>query len=89
MPKKTIPNLEKFTLKDDGTVDRRYTKEWSKSGVIDLSKVHILVETLVDQREEMIKYIIELHDVIDYIIERNNICDNPHCLTAGCTSDHK
>ena len=81
--------MKELKLKSDGTVDRRYTKEWSESGLFNLEKTPDLVKILVDQRKEMIEYITELHNKIDYMIHHNKICDFVNCLTANCTSDHK
>jgi len=73
----------------NGFTDRRFTKDWASSGLFNLEKVPDLVQTLVNQRSEMIDYIEALHDKIDWILSKNNCCDIPSCLTAGCTSDHK
>jgi len=72
-----------------GKIDRRFTKEWSQEGFINSEKIPLLVEGLITQRQSMIEYIEVLHDKIDDIIEKNDICDSPGCHTAGCTSDHK
>jgi hypothetical protein len=72
-----------------GLVDRKYTKEWSNSGFINIDNVPKLIDSIVHQRKEMILYIEALHDKLDFIMKRNNICDISDCHTAGCTSDHK
>lgn len=73
----------------DGLVDRRYTQEWATSGFINIDNVPKLIDSIVQQRKEMIAYIEALHDRLDHIIQKNNICNIPECHTAGCTSDHK
>jgi len=73
----------------NGKVDRRFTAEWSKSGFINLDELPTMMKIVLDQKKEMIKYIEALHDKIDDLITRNNICHCPSCHTAGCTSDHK
>lgn len=73
----------------DGVVDRRFTKEWSESGIINYKKIPDLVTSLVSQKTEMVAYIEALHDKIDWILQKNKCCDVSGCLTAGCTSDHK
>lgn len=74
---------------DTGKIDRKFTKEWSVSGFINLEKVPDLVKVLVTERKSMIEYIEALHNKLDDIIEKNNICHAPGCHTTGCTSDHK
>jgi len=74
---------------NSGKIERKFTKEWANSGFINMDKIPDMVRSLVEQRNSMIEYIEALHNKIDDIIEKNNICDNPHCHTAGCTSDHK
>lgn len=74
---------------EKGKIERKFTEDWAKSGLFNLEKVPDLVTTLVEQRKSMIEYIEALHDKIDWILERNNCCDMPNCLTANCTSDHK
>ncbi len=74
---------------DGGKVHRKFTEQWGNSGIINMEQIPTLVTTLVKQRAEMIKYIAALHDKIDWILEKNNCCDMPSCLTSGCTSDHK
>lgn len=73
----------------DGRIDRRYTKEWSTSGFINLEKLPDIVANVLNQRKEMVAYIEALHDKIDWILEKNQCCDVSGCLTAGCGSDHK
>ena len=74
---------------DSGKIERRFDKEWSNSGFINMEKIPNMVQVLVDQRKEMIEYIEALHNKIDKLIDDNNICSDPSCHTAGCTSDHK
>lgn len=74
-------------IKDDGTIDRRFTEEWSQSGIINLDKVPDLVVSLVQQRKSMIKYIEELHKLLEHIIKKNVVC--PICLNTMCESEHK
>lgn len=74
---------------NSGKIKRKFNQEWATSGFINIDKIPDMVKSLVEQRNSMIKYIEELHDKIDNLIEHNNICDCPSCHTAGCTSDHK
>lgn len=74
---------------NSGKIDRRFTDDWAKSGFFNMDKLPDIVSTLIEQRKEMVAYIEALHNKIDDIIEKNNICDCPSCHTAGCTSDHK
>lgn len=74
---------------EDGRVHRRFTKQWSEQGIINMHQLPSLVQSLVSQRQEMIDYIEVLHNNIDYILRHNRCCDMLGCLTAGCTSDHK
>ena len=74
---------------ENGKVDRKFTKEWSTSGIINMDKIPSLVQSLVDQKKSMLAYIEVLHDKLDYIMQKNHICDIPECHIAGCTSDHK
>lgn len=77
-----------FNMRDN-KVERRFTEEWSKSGFINLNKLPELVQVIIDQKANMMLYIEALHDKIDSLIEHNHICNNPHCHTANCQSDHK
>ena len=70
-------------------ISRKFTAEWSVSGFINMDKLPEMVESVIVQRKQMIAYIELLHDKIDDLIEKNNICDCPSCHRAGCTSDHK
>jgi hypothetical protein len=72
-----------------GKIERKFTSEWATSGWFNMEKLPDVVASLVEQRNSMIAYIEALHNKIDDIIEKNNICDNPYCHTANCTSDHK
>lgn len=74
---------------ENGKVDRRFTKQWLESGIINKDKIPDLVVSLVTQEKEMVEYIEALHDKIDWILKKNNCCNIPTCFTAGCTSDHK
>jgi hypothetical protein len=74
---------------EDGKVDRRFTREWSTSGIINIERLPNMVESLISDRKGMIAYIEELHNTLDYILKKNGCCDMPGCFTAGCGSDHK
>lgn len=74
---------------DSGKIQRAFTKEWGESGMIRVEKIPDMVSSLVANRKAMIEYIELLHNKIDDIIEKNNICDCPSCHIANCTSDHK
>jgi hypothetical protein len=74
---------------NSGKIKRNFTNEWGNSGWFNMEKLPDVVTALIEQRKSMIAYIEALHNKIDEIIEKNNICDNPHCHTANCTSDHK
>lgn len=74
---------------DSRKIERKFTKEWSESGFINMNKLPDMIQVLIDQRNSMVEYIEQLHDKIDNIIEHNDICDNEFCHTANCTSDHK
>ena len=74
---------------DSRKITRKFTKEWSESGFFNMNKLPDMVGSLVSNRVAMVAYIEALHDKIDDLIIRNNICDIPSCHTAGCTSDHK
>lgn len=74
---------------NNGKIERKFTKEWSNNGFINMDKIPNMVQSLVDQRNSMIEYIEALHDKIDKIIDDNDICYSPDCHRAGCTSDHK
>ena len=74
---------------NSGKIERKFTNEWANSGFFNIEKLPDIVTSLIEQRRSMVAYIEALHDKIDYIIKKNNICDNPNCHTAGCTSDHK
>lgn len=81
--------MKKEIAFEDGKIDRRFTEQWSESGVINMARLPDLVQSVLTQRREMVAYIEALHDKIDWILERNRCCDMPSCLRAGCTSDHK
>lgn len=72
-----------------GKVHRKFTEEWSNSGFINMDKIPDLVGSLVTERKNMVEYIEALHNKIDHIMQKNAICPNSDCHTAGCTSDHK
>lgn len=74
---------------NNGRVERHFTKEWLDSGMIKQDAIPKLVASLVTRQVEMTEYIEALHDKIDWILEKNNCCDMPGCLTANCGSDHK
>lgn len=80
---------QRFELDSQGNVKRKFGHEWDASGLINMNKIPDLITSIVQQRENMIEYIEELHDKIDYMIEHNEMCHAESCLTAGCTSDHK
>lgn len=80
---------EEIEFDDNGKVNRRFTKEWADSGMIKKDAIPKLVASLVEQQKSMVDYIEQLHDKIDWILEKNNCCDMPSCFTANCTSDHK
>ena len=71
----------------DGKVDRKFTKEWSNSGFVNLDKLPEMVTSLVAQKNSMVDYIKALHDKLDDLSEINNLCDL--CGIANCESDHK
>lgn len=71
----------------DGKIDRKFDSEWDGSGFINLDKLPDMVGCLVSQKKNMVEYIGSLHDMIDKIVEKNNICDT--CLNSNCGSDHK
>ena len=77
----------KKILVSDGKVERKFTKEWSNSGFINLNQLPKMVESLVEQKNSMVEYIELLHDKLDFLIEKNNLCDL--CGMPNCTSDHK
>lgn len=86
----TAKENEKPTIRfSHGKVDRRFDKEWAESGIINMDRVPMLVESLIDQRQSMMAYIEILHNTIDTIREKNHICDVAECFTANCGSDHK
>lgn len=85
MPNKTELNWDYNT----GKVKRSFTNEWANSGWFNMEKLPDVVTALIEQRKSMIEYIEALHNKMDDLMEKNRICDNPHCHTAGCTSDHK
>ena len=71
----------------DGKIDRKFTEEWDGSGFINLDKLPEMVGCLVSQKKNMVEYIGSLHDLIDKIVDKNNLCD--YCLFSNCKSDHK
>ena len=71
---------------NSGLIDRKFTKEWSQSGYINMDKVPDVVQSLITQRHSMIDYIELLHDNIDKLIIENNICNCPSCDVDGCTA---
>lgn len=81
--------MSKSIVFKDGKVDRRFTSKWDESSVVRTEEIPFLVEQLVSGRNSLIEYIEALHDKLDFIMERNNICDNQRCLRANCTSDHQ
>jgi hypothetical protein len=74
---------------ESGKVDRRFADEWSQGGFINIERLPDLVGGVLQERREMIGYIEALHDKIDWILEKNQCCDVPSCLSSRCTSDHK
>lgn len=72
-----------------GRVQRKFNHEWANESLFNMEKLPALVTIMVEQRRSMMDYIRELHDKIDFIMEKNHICNMPGCHTAGCTSDHK
>ncbi len=74
---------------NSGKIKRNFTNEWANSGWFNMEKLPDVVTALIEQRKSMVAYIEALHNKMDDLMEKNNICDNPHCHTAGCTSDHK
>lgn len=74
---------------DRGRVNRRFTEEWSRSSFINIEKLPDMMQSVLEARKSMLKYIEALHDKIDWILEKNKCCNMPSCLRAGCTSDHK
>lgn len=74
---------------NDRTIKRRFTEDWRNSGIINKDSIPDLITSLIAAEKEMVKYIEALHDKIDDLIIKNNICDIPSCHTANCTSDHK
>ena len=72
-----------------GKIKRSFTKKWANSGFINMEKLPDIITALIGERKIMVEYIEALHDKIDDIITKNNICDVPACHRANCTSDHK
>lgn len=72
---------------ENGIIDKRYTEDWSRSGIINMDKVPELVASTFTQRKRMVQYIEALHKKFEEIIQKNNIC--PICYKANCGSDHK
>ena len=72
-----------------GKIERKFTKEWENNGFINTDKIPDLVKLIITERKNMIEYIEALHDKLDDIIDKNNICSIPGCHMDGCTSDHK
>lgn len=72
---------------EDGKLHRVFTPEWDNSGIVNMDKVPQLVESMVSQRKNMVEYIEELHEFIDVMMEKHDICD--FCLDINCGSDHK
>lgn len=74
-------------IDENGVINKRYTKEWSESGVINMDKLPGLIASEISQKKRMLQYIEALHKKFEEIIKKNNIC--PICYTANCGSDHK
>jgi hypothetical protein len=74
-----------FDLKNK--VVRKFTPAWSKDSVLNYDNLGRVVNSLVEQRTQMVGYIEMLHDKMDKIIQDNNICEI--CFRANCRQDHK
>lgn len=83
---KEVADLEYDT---DGRVERKFTPEWASSGIVRVERIGDMVQSIVTQRGEMVKYIEALHNKLDDIMRKNKVCEFPECHTAFCTSDHK
>lgn len=72
-------------------VHRRYTRKWASGQMIitTVEDLPNLMTALVSQRNNMVDYIEQLHEIIDNVLAKNNCCDVPSCFTANCTSSHK
>jgi hypothetical protein len=67
---------------NSGKIERKFTAEWHNSGMINVEKIPDMVKSLVESRKAMIEYIELLHNKLDDIIEKNQICHNSYCHTA-------
>lgn len=70
-------------------VERKFTPEWSQSGLINMDNLPRLMDSVVSQRREMVAYIEALHDELDRIIKANNLCELCNYEVSNCKSDHK
>jgi hypothetical protein len=75
----TLPKLVELIVKD----------EYPHGSIINKDRVPDLVKSLVVQQQSMIEYIELLHDKMDDVFEKNNICNCTTCHRANCTSDHQ
>lgn len=86
---KTAEEKRQIEFNSDMSVNRKFTEQWRKSGLINTDEIPRLIESLVEKEKSMVAYIEALHDKLDFIIKKNHICHIPSCHTANCDSDHK
>lgn len=59
--------MKTIEYNENGTVNRKFTEAWSRSGLINMDKVSTLVRALETERQSMVEYIEALHNTIDKI----------------------